>query len=83
MNNEGALARNRAEACDFKEINKVLNQRKLDNIADKEAVFWRKHAISGDRRCEPIECQKVLCERIDNREARRLESVRGPCRRRV
>jgi hypothetical protein len=39
MNNEGALAHNRAEAYDFKEINKVLNQRKLDTIADKEAVF--------------------------------------------
>jgi hypothetical protein len=39
MNNEGALARNRAEACDFKEINKVLNQRKLNNIVEREAVF--------------------------------------------
>ena len=39
VNNESALARNRAEAYDFKEINKVLNQRKLNNIVEKEAVF--------------------------------------------
>ena len=39
MNDESALAFDKAKAHNFEEVDKVLNQRESENIAEKEAVF--------------------------------------------